>query len=226
VTESSDQSRRATHVDQGAVYAAAGATASPDLLRFPPEGSTAFAHELKIGSGASRFLIASNLLMTWGAQRAAGIVVSDIVQTDRELYSGVVFDGSGVPERAPDLEIRFGSEGEAYLTAGTTATLNWPGARNVSRHVRVVYVIDEARRVGFALGTADDAGAIGETAYVLEHRSDDTVWAIAQGFYRAPDSGFLGLRGRAAVRLAEKSAVEQITTLAPGAAKKAHVEGE
>ncbi|NLB48107.1 MAG: DUF1990 family protein [Microbacteriaceae bacterium] len=211
--------RRSTHIDRGAVYGAVGASASPDLLRFPPTGATPFEHERKLGSGVDRFLIASNMLMTWGAQRAAGIDVRDVEQADHEHYSGVTFNSAGTPEKAPELEIRYGSDGEPFLTAGTTAVLHWPG-RGVVRNVRVVFVADEPRRAGFALGTVDDSGVVGETAYYVDHRSDDTVWAIARGFYRAPESGIFGLRGKAAIRLAERTAIQQIESLAPGVAPK------
>lgn len=217
--------RRSTHIDKGAVYGAVGASSSPDLMRFPPEGSAAFEHERKLGSGVERFLTASSMLMTWGAQRAAGIEVRDVDQSDHEHYSGITYSRSGVPEPAPELEVRYGSDGEPFLTAGTTAVLHWPG-RGVVRNVRVVFVVDEPRRGGFALGTADDAGVVGETAYYVEHRADDTVWAIARGFYWAPESGIFGLRRKAAIRLAERTVIQQIECLAPGVASQRKGETE
>ena len=117
------------------------------------------------------------------------------------------------------LAARVWDSGEAFLTAGTTALLRWPGGRT-ERKMRVVYVTDEARRAGFALGTADEAGVIGETAYVVEHREDDTVWAVARGFYWAPASGLFGLKARAAIRLAVRDTVHQLAALAPGAASE------
>lgn len=208
--------RRDTFVEHAAVYAAVGASASADLLRFPPEGSTPFADELRLGSGADRFLTASNVLMTWGAQRSIGIEVLDVQPGDDSQYAGVLFDADGTPEVSPEADVRYGPDGEAFLTAGTTATLRHPGG-SAERKVRVVYVTDEPRRAGFALGTADEAGVIGETAYVVEHREDDTVWAIARGFYWAPASGLFGLKARAAIKLAAKEAVQQLAALAPGA---------
>ena len=217
MSEAAEPARRETFVDHAAVYAAVGASAAADLLRFPPEGSTPFEDQLKLGSGADRFLTASNVLMTWGAQRSSGIEVIDVQHGGIEHYAGVVFGSDGTPEVSPEADVRYGPNGEAFLTAGTTALLRWPGGRT-ERKMRVVYVTDEARRAGFALGTADEDGVIGETAYVVEHREDDTVWAVARGFYWAPVSGLLGLKARAAIRLAVRDTVQQLTALAPGAA--------
>ena len=152
MSEAAEPARRETFVDHAAVYAAVGASTAADLLRFPPEGSTPFEDQLKLGSGADRFLTASNVLMTWGAQRSSGIEVVDVQHGGTEHYAGVVFGADGTPEVSPEADVRYGPDGEAFLTAGTTALLRWPGGRT-ERKMRVVYVTDEARRAGFALGT-------------------------------------------------------------------------
>lgn len=216
MSEQHEPARRESYVAHDAVYAAAGASAAEDLLRFPPHGSAPFEHQLKLGSGAERFLVATNILMTWGAQRSLGIEVLDISEGDKDRYAGVVFDEQGLPEMNPEADVRYGPDGEAFLTAGTTARLSWPGGK-VVRKMRVVYVTDESRRVGFALGTADEAGVIGETAYLVEHREDDSVWAVARGFYWASSNGLFGLKARAAIRLASRDAAQQLTALVPGA---------
>ena len=209
--------RRSTHVDHEVVYAAVGASADPDLLRFPPEGSTAYAEELRLGSGADRFLTASSLLMTWAAPRGVGLAVTDIELGDGGQYSGVLFTEEGVPEVPAAAEVHFGPEGEPYLTAGTTARLVWPDAKT-SRLIRVVYTVDEPRRVGYAWGSADAEGVVGEEALIVEHREDDSVWATVRGFLWAPTAGLLGLKGRAAVRFVMKQSKDQLAVLAPGAA--------
>ena len=70
--------RRSNHSEMPVAYAAIGASGAPDLMRFPPEGSSPYEVELQLGSGEERFLTAANLLMTWNAQRAAGVEVSGI----------------------------------------------------------------------------------------------------------------------------------------------------
>lgn len=217
MSEQAEPARRGTFVAHEAVYAAAGASAADDLLRFPPEGSVPFEERVKLGSGSDRFLTATNVLMTWGAQRGSGIEVSGITEGDSGHYSGILFDADGTPEVSPESDVRYGPDGEAFLTAGTMAQLTWPDSKLV-RKMRVVYVIDEARRSGFALGTADDAGVVGETSYTVEHFEDDSVWGVARGFYWAPENGLFGLKARAAIRLAVKDAAQHLAALTPGAA--------
>lgn len=210
--------RRASFVEHDVVYTAVGASSAPDLLRFPPEGMNPFAREHRLGSGAERFLAASTTLMTWGAQRAIGIEVSEVRQSDEDHYAGVQFEADGTPIPALDVEVQYGPDGEPFLSAGVTARLSWAGG-SMTRGVRVVFTVDEPRKAGFALGTTDAEGVIGETLYLIEFRDDDSVWAIARGFYRAPEAGLFGVRGRAALRLAERDAARLIAALAPGAAK-------
>lgn len=224
-SEASEPVRRDTYIEHDVVYAAAGATAAVNLMRFPPEGSTPFESELKLGSGSERFLLASSTLMTWGAQRAVGIEVLDVREGDVDRYTGVVFNEDGTPEPGPEAETRYGPDGEPFLTAGTTASLKWPDTK-VVRNVRVVYVTDDPRRTGFALGSTDDAGVMGETAFIVEHRDDDSVWAVARGFYWAPENGLFGLKARAAIRLAAKDAEQQLAALAPGAAPRPEHDGD
>src|SRR5690554_6531772 len=115
MSEPGQPSRRSTHVAHEVVYAAVGASADHDLQRFPPEGSTPFEYAFKIGSGAERFLMGTNTLMTWGAQRAAGIEVTDIEVGSEPQYSAITFTHDGSPEPAPEAEVRYGSDGEAFL---------------------------------------------------------------------------------------------------------------
>ncbi|MGW9021491.1 DUF1990 family protein [Leucobacter chromiiresistens] len=207
--------RRSSHVEMPVAYAAVGASKDPDVVKYPPEGTTPYEEELRLGSGQDRFLIASSLLMTWGAQRGSGVRVTDIVRGTGSEYVGPSFDGDGMPEAAGDVEEQFGPDGEPYIVAGTTAVLHAEGQD--PRNVLVVYTVDEERRVGFAWGTGDEAGAVGEQLFVIEHRADDTVWAVARGFVAAPKNGLLGLRGRADVRTALDAVKRGIAALAPGA---------
>jgi uncharacterized protein (UPF0548 family) len=49
---------------------------------------------------------------------------------------------------------------------------------------RIVYVIDEPRRFGFAYGTLPGHAAQGEERFLVEWTSDDTVWYDLQAFSR------------------------------------------
>lgn len=209
--------RRRTHVSHDVVYAAVGASAAPDLLRFPPQDSTAFARELQLGSGSDRFLTASTVLMTWGAFRAAGFQVTELELGDGGQYSGVLFTAEGTPELVTVEDQQYGPDGTPFVTAGTVVKLELDDDQQ-SRQSRVVYVVAERRRSGFALGSADDAGVIGEIAFTVEHRADDTVWAQTRGFLWAPESGLLGIKAKSALRGAMQHAEQIIAALAPGAA--------
>ncbi|MBL3686895.1 DUF1990 family protein [Leucobacter zeae] len=206
--------RRSSHVEMPVAYAAVGASKAADLLRFPPEGTTPYEERLRIGSGQDRFLLASSLLMTWGAQRGAGIEVVDVVRGSGSHYEGPSFDDDGRPQAAGAPEEHFGPDGEPYILAGTTATIRVDGQD--PRAILVVYTIDEERRVGFAWGTGDELGAVGEQLFTVEHRDDDTVWAVARGFLAAPKSGLFGLKARADIAAALDTAKRQVQALAPG----------
>lgn len=208
--------RRSSHIEHEVAYAAVGASAAADLMEFPPDGSTPYEIELKLGSGADRFLAASSLLMTWSAQRGAGISVEDIEIGDGGRYTGVDFDAEGLPLPPEPADTKYGRDGEPFLTSGTVATLRWPKDRAV-RRIRVVYTVDEARRAGFAWGTTDSEGAVGEQLLTVAHRDDDTVWATARGFLWGTASGKIRHRGKAGVKFLTGEARAQLTALGPGA---------
>ncbi|MFT4231921.1 MAG: DUF1990 family protein [Leucobacter sp.] len=210
-----EQPKRSSHVEMPVAYAAVGASKLPDLMRFPPEDSTPYEEELRLGSGQERFLLASNLLMTWGAQRGGGVLVEDVVRGEGSHYAGLVFGRDGVPQAADTVEEHFGPDGEPYVVAGTTATLRAEGQD--PRGVLVVYTVAEERRVGFAWGTSDENGAVGEQLFLVEHRDDDTVWGVARGFLFAPKNGLLGLKARSDIRTAIDAVSAQLAALAPGA---------
>lgn len=211
--------RRSSHVPMPVVYAAVGASQNPDLLRFPPEGFTPFEEVLRLGSGSERFTLAASRLMTWAAARAAGFEVRDIERGAGDDYAGIEFDDEGQAQVAEDREEVFGPDGSAYLNAGTEATMLAPG--HDPRRVRVVYTVDESRAVGFAWGTSDEAGAVGEQRFVVEWREDGSVWAVTRGFLAAPKSGLLGIKGKSDVRSAIELAKKHIGALAPGVADAA-----
>lgn len=200
-------------------YAAVGASKLEDVVRFPPEATESYSEALQLGSGEERFVAASSLLMTWGAHRGAGVQVSDIVRGTEEAYLSPKFDESGQAQAVRVREEQFGPDGEPYIVPGTTAVFTVAGQD--PRSVLVVYTLEEERAVGFAWGTRDENGVVGEQRIVVELREDQTVWAVARGFLASPKSGLLGLRGKALIREAIELAKEQLEALAPGAADRA-----
>ena len=210
--------RRSNYTEMPLSYGAVGASKHPDLMKFPPVGTTPYEHAVRLGSGHERFVLAGASLMTWGAQRRAKLELSRIVPGDGGNYSGVQFSSQGEPQPAAEPELHYGPDGEAYLTVGTRLTVQNPGA-NVEREMLVLYTVDEPRRTGFAWGSVTAEQAIGEELFTVELRTDDSVWAVARGFVSAPTGGLFGLKGKALVKDAIELAKTQIEALAPGYGK-------
>jgi uncharacterized protein (UPF0548 family) len=188
--------RRSTFTDAPVTYGAVGGTQADDLLVYPPKGYRAIEHRVKLGSGDQRFETSVRSLMTWGIQRGSGIEVTDIEPGTGEQYAGVVFNGDGSPAELQahrGNETLFTDDGTPYIANGMTAVLRIPlGPFHVSAPLRVVYVIDEPRRVGFAYGTLHGHPESGEEAFVVEHREDDSVWLMIRAFSR-PANGMYRL---------------------------------
>jgi uncharacterized protein (UPF0548 family) len=180
--------RRATFTDAAVTYGAIGGTLAPDLLRYPPKGYRPMERSIRLGSGVERFELASKSLMTWGVQRASGISVTDLASGTGVQYSGIVFNEDGTPaaeQQHPVNEATFGDNGTPYIANGMTAQLGIPfGPFTVSAPVRVVYVIDEANRIGFAYGTLAGHPDSGEESWIVDRRDDDSVWLTIRAFSR------------------------------------------
>ena len=180
--------RRATFTDTAVTYASIGGTLVPDLLRFPPKGYRPLERTVRLGSGEERFQLASKSLMTWGVQRGSGMTVTDLLDGTGQQYTGLVFDADGQAARsqkiAPDESV-FAEDGTPYIVNGMSAHLTTKfGPFTVDAPVRVVYVIDEPGRLGFAYGTMAGHPASGEESFVVEKREDDSVWLIIRAFSR------------------------------------------
>ncbi len=168
-------------------YAAVGATQAPDLMGYPPEGTVPAEASWRLGSGESRFATSSESLFAWGAQRGAGLVVRDVRPASGPMYSGVGFDadGNAVQPSRLDEEQRFDVDGTPFVSAGATAHVRGRvGGMRADAELRVIFVIDEPRRVGFALGTVGGSVVSGEESFLLEWRDDDEVWFTVRAFDR------------------------------------------
>lgn len=180
--------RRSTFTDQSVTYGAVGGTRAADLLQYAPTGYRASERSARLGSGADRFAAASRQVLTWGVQRGSGMTVTDITPGIGDQYAGVRFNDDGTPAQLQPRvasEERFGEDGTAYITTGTTATVRIPaGPFTVSAPVRVVYLVDEQRRVGFGYGSLAGHPLSGEESFVVEHRDDDSVWIVVRAFSR------------------------------------------
>jgi uncharacterized protein (UPF0548 family) len=101
------------------------------------------------------------------------------------MYSGVSFDAEGNPV-APsrtESEQRFDADGTPYVGPGTTIRVagRVKGLR-ADAELRVIFAIEEPRRVGFALGTVGDSVVSGEESFMLDWNDKDEVWFTVRAF--------------------------------------------
>lgn len=179
--------RRSNFQDQPTDYAAVGATQAADLMQYPPDGYRPHEESIKIGSGDERFAAASASVLSWEVLRLAGISVTRIERGSGDAYQGVRFaeDGTPIGRGTERTEDRFASDGTPYITSGTTAELTGRvGPYRVRGHIRVVYVVEDPRRVAFAFGTVSGHTISGEESFAIEQRDDDSVWFTVRAFVR------------------------------------------
>ncbi len=169
-------------------YAAVGATAAPDLMQYPPSGYRPMERRARIGHGDERFDWAWSETLTWGIQKHAGFEVR-IIEAPTELlegsYAPVRFDEEGTPVSRDELDPQervYSPDGVAYLRAGDTAVLGLP--LGIKAPARVVYVVDEPNRKGFAYGTLKGHPEDGEESFIIERRDDGSVWIEIRNFSR------------------------------------------
>ena len=177
-------------------YAAIGATQADDLLQHPPKGFRPVERRVRVGYGAERWDYAWLQTLSWGIQRKAGFRVR-VLDTPTEVSGGtyvpVAFDKSGIPTQAATSseqgELTFSADGTALIRPGDTALLKWVlwPARIPAR---VVYVVDEPDRKGFAYGTLPGHPERGEESFIVERRTDDSVWLVIRAFSRPSNAFF------------------------------------
>jgi uncharacterized protein (UPF0548 family) len=179
--------RRGSFQDGTVNYAAVGATQAADLMGYPPEKSTPAESSWRIGSGEARFESSADALLSWAPLRGAGLQIVDVRPASGPMYSGVSFDAEGAPVAPSRLEAdqRFDADGTPYVGAGTTVRVHGRvrGMR-ADAELRVIYVIEEPRRVGFALGTVDGSVGSGEESFLVEWTASDEVWLTVRAFDR------------------------------------------
>lgn len=180
---------------QPVTYAAVGATQAHDLFAFPPQGFKPMRRRVRIGHGSARFEYAWSETLSWGIHRRSGFIVH-VSDTPPEILGGtyvpLAFDEEGTPVRAPvSQHSMFGADGTPFLVPGDTAVLvsSTPIFSSVRSPVRVVYVIDEPNRKGFAYGTLPGHPETGEEAFVVEQAADGSVWLTITSISR-PSSWF------------------------------------
>ena len=184
--------------EQPVTYAAVGATNTPEMLRYPPAGFRTAERRVRIGVGPARWEYAWMTALSGGIQRLSGIGVT-VIDTPDEItqppYEPVGFDADGVPQTpatfAPRPEDTFAPDGSSLFVPGTTVTLEVPvGPFRKRMSVRVVYVIDEPTRKGFAYGTLPGHPISGEEAFILDQDEDGAVWLTIRTLARPATTGW------------------------------------
>jgi uncharacterized protein (UPF0548 family) len=172
-------------------YAAIGATQDDDFRRYPPKGYRAIERKVRIGHGEERWRHAWTETLSLGIQRRSGLRVKRVESPAEVLensYLPVTFDESGQPVQPASTtsgEQVYADTGAQLVRPGETAILRlgW-GPLSLRIPVRIVYVIDDPTRRGFAYGTLPGHPESGEEAFIVEQRDDESVWLTIRAFSR------------------------------------------
>ena len=143
----------------------------------------------RIGHGDARFQWAWHSTLSWGIQKGAGFGIEPVdapPEVRESTYIPISFDTGGVPVAATQgLDAMFGPDGTAFVAPGDTVQLVTPlGPFSFRSPVRVVYLVDEPKRKGFAYGTLAGHPETGEEAFVVELKEDGSVWLTVRAFSR------------------------------------------
>jgi uncharacterized protein (UPF0548 family) len=179
--------RRGTFREGTVDYAAVGATHAPDLMQYPPERSIPAEESWRLGSGEERFRTAGDALLSWTAQRAAGLQLTEVQPAATPGYAGVSFDAEGAPiaPSKTEVEPRYDEDGTPWVASGMTLKLHGRVAgMRADAELRVISVTEQARRIGFVLGTVDGSVVSGEESFDIEWNDADEVWFTVRAFDR------------------------------------------
>ncbi|MFM6974417.1 MAG: DUF1990 family protein [Agromyces sp.] len=166
--------RRSNFNAQSVSYGTVGASLAPDLLRYPPRGFWVAEDSARLGTGRERFESAREQMWQWGIHLNSGLEVVDVVPGSEGGYRGL--NQRDIRDVDPN-EVMFTAQGHAYVNPGATILQRaklWRWTFELP--ARVVLVIDEEQRAGYALGSLPGHPFVGEQAFVLELRDDDSVW--------------------------------------------------
>lgn len=178
--------------ERAVTYGAVGTTRADDLLDYPPAGYRPLERRAMIGHGDARWEWAWTQTLSWGIQRRSGfrVQIEEAPLTASELrYQPVGFDAAGNPVQPAVVgeggEQVFLPDGSALLRSGDSA---WLGIRFLLLRLRfpcrVVYVLDEPQRRGFAYGTLPGHAERGEEAFLVDRHDDGSVWITIRAFSR------------------------------------------
>jgi Uncharacterized protein conserved in bacteria len=177
-------------------YAAVGVTQDDDLVRFPPKGFTAIERKVRLGHGEERWHHAWTETLTWGIKTRSGFRVVHVdapPEVSANTYTPVTFDENGEPVQpaAVTADEVYADTGARIVRPGDSVVQMLGGRILGFREpVRVVTVIDEPTRKGFAYGTLPGHPLSGEESFLVERRDDDSVWLTIRSISRPAGPGW------------------------------------
>lgn len=137
-------------------YGAIGDSVGLRLISDPPKGYRATERRATIGTGRETFERASAATLRWEVKTRAGFRVIRVGE------HGAFFSDEPIAEGECAI-VRFGP---------------------VRETVRVIRIIDEPRRRGFAYGTLPEHPLRGEEAFIVDWHDDDAVELVIRSFSR------------------------------------------
>lgn len=160
-------------------YARVGATRSTDDTDGRPRRERITEESVRIGSGQARWEHACTQVLSWDIQRHAG-------------YSVLPIDQAPVANSGPGQK-HHPRAAFPQMQPGLTVQLRRRfGPLPMTMPIRIVYVLDEPHRKGFAYGTLAGHPVSGEVAYIVERHADDSVHFILRSF-SGPGKGLWAL---------------------------------
>ena len=140
-------------------YSPVTATSAPNFSTALIPGYRLAERRELIGHGAVRWEWACREVLTWGIKRRAGFVV----ETE---------------------SVEAHSAGASVCVGDTVRLVVGLGPVRVRESVRVVYLVNEPTRRGFAYGTLAGHPLRGEDCFVVDRMPDGTVWLTVRSFSR------------------------------------------
>lgn len=200
--------KRSSFVGTVPSYAEIGASQDPDLLKFPPNGATAFFDAAKLGSGALRLAAAVEKLMTGQVFGAAGFTAQLHPQHFSQQDAQQLKNAQQVNSAH---ELVYAQDGTPFLSTGAhiSVTIN-----KVERLLMVVRAFHTAQAACLVFGSVDTSAFNGEFSLSVQTRQDGNVWGFVRGFWHDNVKRFLGL-GASGSQQGIEFATQLLCVLAP-----------
>jgi uncharacterized protein (UPF0548 family) len=156
--------------ERSPTYSPVGATRPGDKRwTQPPSGYRTYERTVRIGHGEADWAGAAGALLRWGVKERSGFTV----EPDPGPAPGVG------PRPSPGGADGLVERGRSYWLVAAL------GPFTVREPVRVVAVVEEADRCGFAYGTLQGHPVSGEEAFIVHRTPGGDVWLTLRSLTRA-----------------------------------------